>query len=112
MESPGAAMVSKGRKFFAAKTKGQLSDDADVSHAPAVNVGNALFSSYTYEYYCAHMIASDLRNRGNAISDSTFMQGVVLLFMVMAQSFAELLSEVRKQDIGPGVKRIVSAGEM
>jgi hypothetical protein len=108
MESPGAAtMVSKGRKFFAAKKQGQLNADA-----PAANVGNALFSSYTYEYYCAHMIASDLRNRGNAISDSTFMQGVVLLFMVMAQSFAELLAEVRKQDIGPGVKRIVSAGEM
>jgi hypothetical protein len=111
MESPGAAMVSKGRKFFAARQR-QLGDDAAAAApAPAANVGTALFSSFTYEYYCAHMIASDLRNRGNAISDSTFMQGVVLLFMVMAQSFAELLSEVRKQDLGPGVKRIVS-GDM
>jgi len=112
MESPGAVLSSKGRKFFASKKHGQLKGDADPATAPAVSVGNALFSSFTYEYYCAHMIASDLRNRGNAISDSTFMQGVVLLCMVMAQSFAELLSEVRKQDIGPGVKRIVSAGEM
>jgi len=111
MESPGAVMLSKGKKFFAAKRGGQLSNDRDSPVAPAANVGNALFSSFTYEYYCAHMIASDLRNRGNAISDSTFMQGVVLLFMVMAQSFAELLAEVRKQDIGPGVKRIVS-GDM
>ena len=39
-------------------------------------------------------------------------QGVVLLFMVMAQSFAELIAEVRKQDVGPGVKRIVSSGNM
>jgi hypothetical protein len=111
MASPGAVLAAKGRslrKFFADKKRGLLSDDAPV---PAANVGNALFSTFTYDYYCAHMIASDLRNRGNAISDSTFMQGVVLLFMVMAQSFAELLSEVRKQDVGPGVKRIVS-GEM
>jgi hypothetical protein len=111
MESPGAAMLSKGRKFFASKNR-QLRDDSGDAPAPAANVGNALFSSFTYEYKCAHMIASDLRNRGSAISDSTFMQGIVLLFMVMAQSFAELLAEVRKQDIGPGVKRIVSAGDM
>jgi len=109
MESPEAAMVSKGRKFFA--KGGQLRADADPPQAPALNVGNALFSSFTYEYYCAHMMASDLRNRGNAIADSTFMQGVVLLFMVMAQSFAELLSEVRRQE-APGVKRIVSSGDM
>jgi hypothetical protein len=112
MESPDPVLAAKGRKFFAAKTQEKLSADVHTAPAPAVNVGNALFSSFTYDYYCAHMIASDLRNRGNAISDSTFMQGIVLLFMVMAQSFAELLSEVRKQDIGPGVKRIVSAGDM
>jgi hypothetical protein len=112
MESPGAVtMVSKGRKFFAAKNR-QLRQDSGAAPVLAANVGNALFSTFTYEYYCAHMIASDLRNRGSAISDSTFMQGIVLLFMVMAQSFAELLAEVRKQDIGPGVKRIVSAGDM
>lgn len=110
MESPGAAMVAKGRKHFRAR---QLREDAAPATTPAVSVGNALFSSFEYDYKCAHMIASDLRNRGNAIADSTFVQGVVLLFMVMAQSFAELLAEVRKQDIGPGVKRIVSgSGEM
>jgi len=117
MESPDAAMLSKGRdvrhgrvsKFFATHRQ-MREDDADPAAVP--NVGNALFSAYTYEYYCAHMIASDLRNRGASISDSTFTQGVVLLFMVMAQSFAELIAEVRKQDVGPGVKRIVSSGNM
>merc|ERR1719198_619542 len=113
-------MVSKGHhvahvpasKFRAAQRQQRQLREDDADTDPVANVGNALFSPYTYDYYCAHMIASDLRNRGGAISDSTFTQGVVLLFMVMAQSFAELISEVRKQDVGPGVKRIVSGGNI
>merc|ERR1719240_279839 len=30
------------------------------------NVGNALFSQYTYEYHCGHMVATDLKNKGTA----------------------------------------------
>jgi hypothetical protein len=70
------------------------------------NVGNALFSHYTYDYHCAHMAASDLRNRGNAIADATFIQGVALLTLVIGQSVAELVAEARKMD--PGVTRASS----
>jgi hypothetical protein len=80
--------------------------DQGLSGGRVPNVGNALFSHYTYEYHCAHMAASDLRNRGTAIADATFIQGVALLTLVIAQSVAELAAEVRKTD--PGVKRTPS----
>lgn len=84
---------------------GQLTPVADqgLTGGRMPNVGNALFSHYSYDYHCAHMAASDLRNRGTAIADATFIQGVALLTLVIAQAVAELVAEVRKTD--PGVKR-------
>jgi hypothetical protein len=61
-------------------------------------VGNALFSQYTYEYHCGHMIATDLKSRGTAMADSTFSNGVLLLVLVLIQSAGELVNEARKPE--------------
>jgi hypothetical protein len=62
------------------------------------NVGNALFSNYNYEYHCGHMVATDLKNKGTALSDMTFAQGVTLLVLVVVQSFGELIWDSRRPE--------------
>merc|ERR1719482_1877807 len=71
------------------------------------NVGNALFSQYTYEYHCGHMVATDLKNKGSALSDMTFAQGITLLVLVVVQSFGELIWESRRPE---PPKRTLSEG--